>query len=457
MLGPSPGAGVNVCASAVTTSLVLLTVLLLVRPSRAEQPAGDDLGGLIATYFQTADGSERAALIGSIERAAGGSLAQVASAVEQTQLWDPMDKTEQVLSVAAGPGGQARLHVTLPPDYDAAKRYPMVLVLPGTSANGLDSFDRSWLDSLASNFVIAIPDDFSCADFNAPQQAATLPRAWLKALRRKYHLDTDRVYLYGSGRGGDAAFTLAVMHSDAFAAVIIREGVLDVPYRRELRPLLLENLRHTPTHVVWTQPDLRVNTLLPEREVRIALTSLFALRSARSMELPISETVLSEGRSADTAALARLCEQVRRCDVTEVSHRFRYPAQGQARFLRQGRLVPPVWEGNQIDIVVRPHVSQSTYITSVLESKLAYLYGKIEDQTITVNSRKCEIVELRIGLGLVDLTKPVLIKYNGKRRFEGRLPASISTLLTSAYEEWEFQHPPCVRLRIGKKGRILPF
>ena len=93
----------------------------------------------------------------------------------------------------------------------------------------------------------------------------------------------------------------------------------------------------------------------------------------------------------------------------------------------------------------------------MLESKLAYMHGEVGDQTIAVASRKCEIIELRIGVELVDLTKPVLIKYNGKRRFEGRLPTSILTLLESAYEEWEFQHPACVRLRIGKRGRVLPF
>ena len=93
----------------------------------------------------------------------------------------------------------------------------------------------------------------------------------------------------------------------------------------------------------------------------------------------------------------------------------------------------------------------------MLESKLAYLHARVDDQTIAVTSRKCEIIELHIGVELVDLAKPVLIKYNDKRRFEGRLPTSVLTLLESAYEEWEFQHPSCVRLRMGKKGRVLPF
>ena len=412
----------------------------------------------VMRYFRASDPHDRSTIATEIHQAAAGSIEQVATALRSVQLWSDVDVAEEELSVDFGPGRRpGRLRVLLPADYDAKVAHPLILAFFEDGGRQLDPFDAEWLDEVRSDFVVALPASARCATFHAPAESAADPRDWLRSLRRRYHIDSERVYIYGSGVGGDAAFNVVVMHADAFASAIIREGMLAVPYRRELLPLLLPNLRHTPTHLVWTQPDLPPGTTLQGRDVSVAVNSLMTMQTARRQALPISETVLTGDRTVEVSQLRGWLDRVREQPVRRFSHRFRYPGQGRACFLRQSGFTPPVWTGDQIDVAAQPHVSASSFTARVAEDKLALLQGVVQGREISITSAKCEAVELHLGLGDVDLSVPVRVRYNGKRRFDGLLPASITTLLKSAYDDWELQHPACVRLRVGKKGRVLPF
>ncbi len=428
------------------------------RGESAQDPTSAELREALTAYFQADDAKKRATLAQDVSQIADGSVTRVAEALRQVQLWPQIDRDQETLTVDLGAGRRAgRLRILLPPDYDPANAHPLVLVLVGASSTKLDSFDREWLENLRADFVLAMPLNAECDEFHSPAASGADPRRWLHALRRRYHVDSDRVYLYGSHAGGDAALNILIMHADAFSSAIIREGTLKIPYTRELLPLLLPNLRHTPTHLVWTRPELPPRMALGGRDVEVALNNMLITQAAGDQHQPITSQVLTLGESPDAADLQKRFTVARPKPVETFSHRFRYPGQGSARFLRQDGLTPPVWEGDQIVIVAHPHVNQSAYATEVLSNKLASFAGSIDGQRVSITTAGLEGVELHLQLGHLDLSVPMQIVYNGKRRLEDRVPVKVETLLKSAYDEWEFQHPSCVRLRVGETGRVLPF
>lgn len=447
------------------TALFTIAYLTVTAADASQPPAktvhnGDELLTLVRSYFDNSDRAERASLIANIEKAADNSIETVEAALQRVQLWPPVNSPNSQLDIALTGGRRGLIALRLPHNYDAQKRYPLVLVL-GSDA---DDSDRAPLASVQQSHIIAYPTEYAGLDFDAPMDSASDVLAWLAALRRAFHLDTDRIYLYGRGAGADTAFMLLLMHTDLFAAALISEGTLHLPYRRELQPLLLPNLRHTPVHLTWTQPDLPPHTVLQGRRVKVALTnrSILAFASANGLDItgtPIATHLLPNSVLLDDLFATRISR-----DGSTVSHRFRYPAQGHARFLQQHEFAGPVWQGDQIDIRISPPAARSDtptgaadFTTRVLDQKLARLEGRISGNTIEITATHCEAVDIRLSSAAMDWTKPITLIYNGKRRFTGALSPGIATLLLSAYEVWEFQHPAAVRLRIGRRGPVRPF
>ncbi len=413
--------------------------------------ASDDnaLPAALQAYFETTDQAEKQALIAKARIASDGSVAAVADTLPNLALWPSFEGSSDQLTVDNGGGIQTEIVVTLPRGYDATRAYPLLVAL-------CDRDDRVWSDSLPLDIVVARIANADHAGFDGPQPFADEPRKWLRALRRRYHLDTDRIYLYGHGAGADVAFAIAVMHSDAFAGVIIHEGTLLVPHWRELHPLLLANLSSTPLHLAWTRPDLPPNTVLRGRAVRLALMNQWIAQIAERESLPITTSVVRESTTASPEVWHHILQSPR-MRVTAEPRRFRYPAQSQTRLLNVRRFSGSVWEGDQLDILTQPVTDRREYTTSVLEAKLHDLSVRIDGQTIDVQCPHCESIEIQLSFGDVDFSKRVLIRFDGKRRFSGRLTPSIETLLQSAEASWDFQHSACVRLRIGRKGSVRPF
>jgi pimeloyl-ACP methyl ester carboxylesterase len=421
---------------------LLLSIWLTYVPTVAALAADEkpDLKSLLETYFKTENRNDRAGLVRGIESAAGGSWKTVADALGDLDLWPAVEANTVVME-----SGSTRIEVRVPDDYDPTRRYPLVLAL------GVPKSE--WFDSLGSSFIIAQPSDLEAFRFGASPQKASEPLNWLKELRRRYHVDTDRIYIYGHGTGGDAAFAYAVMHADVFAGVLIVDGTLDLSYRRELCALLLGNLRHTPLHLTWRRQELPEGEILGGREAWVALTNRFLVAFARDNGLPLTAHAYDETDPPDESAWSKLFEHVRPANPSRVVHRFRYPAQAHAWSVRLSGFDDGFWTGDQIDIVASKGVDASDFVRSVLDAKLGSLAVTVGHHTIDISSTMADTVELSLNASAIDFTKDVTVTLNGKRRHEGRLKPSIATLLDSAYVQWEFQHPACVRLRIGKKGR----
>lgn len=132
--------------------------------------------------------------------------------------------------------------VLLPPEYHPDHAYPLIVALhrQGRPASqelafwgmGSESAGRSSTlggQSQRHGYIVIAPEyadeDKQLYDYSADGHKIVI-EALIDASKR-FHIDSDRVFLAGHGMGGDAAFDIGFSHPDLFAGVIPIGGVID--------------------------------------------------------------------------------------------------------------------------------------------------------------------------------------------------------------------------------------
>jgi pimeloyl-ACP methyl ester carboxylesterase len=118
-------------------------------------------------------------------------------------------------------------HVRLPAGYHHGRGWPVLLVLHSSQEKAADAAAR-WADlSSQHGYIVAAPQwskgPKATYQFTGEEHEAVLET--LKDLRRRFNVDSDRVYLFGLEQGATMAFDVAVGHPDQFAGVIPMSGM----------------------------------------------------------------------------------------------------------------------------------------------------------------------------------------------------------------------------------------
>lgn len=169
-----------------------------------------------------------------------------------------------------------RYCIQLPPEYDPARRYPMIVSLNGidtTPQQQIDFFAGNWngnarLGHAGRNGYIVMaplwdPTKRGNYEYDAMSHAAVLYT--LRDAFRRFSVDTDRVFISGHGTGGECAWDIAVSHCDLWAGVIpfcCVAGKFVADYA--------ENAKYVPFYYVGGELDghrLRVNAPIFDRYV----------------------------------------------------------------------------------------------------------------------------------------------------------------------------------------------
>jgi len=438
------GLGLLVCAVSATAA-----------PPTTTQAAPGDLDELVVAYFKQDDSTERRKTLVRIEELDGATVQKVAEAIRKAPLWNsrPTRRDDFVFTTASGE--RRAVQVQLPNGYDPAGRYPLALGLAGGGGG-----DDAVLDNIvamigppADGVIVAVPRECRGCEFNARPAETFEPLDLLKELRRRYHVDTDRVYVVGEGKGGTAALDLAISCSHWFAGAVSVNGSPDVPYPQQSLELLLPNLANTPTLVVWVGRTEETPTSKPGTMSTPVDPNHIVRQVARQHGLPIQTVELRPGQSEPgPSVFERVAEVLKSrgdADARQVSHWFRYPAHGRVGWLRQVGFEGELWDAPHITILPGAGTDFHAYVTKVLKSRMAFLAGRIEGQNVEILTTNTTEVELRLHAGLLDLDQPIQIDWNGRRRFTIRVTPRISTLLETAHEDWEFQHPTTVRILLN--------
>lgn len=411
----------------------------------------------VEAYFKSADPKRRRALIGEIDAAADRSVDAVAQALQQVQLWQAPEDNGGTFPFVSASGETIEVAYLLPPDYDPARRYPSVICMPGRGWPQKDSLHFTGMlagKSTDDAFIILCPSRPIDAAFSREASQSDEFRHFLREVRRQFHTDTDRTFLWGQDTGGDAAWMAAVAHPHEFAGAIFVSSYLPVPYPNQVYPLLLGNLRSLPLLTIWRECDESTG---PVRERSVAAHNRAIMAVAKREKLPLAAKAAPPNLPLDLSAFAgnevdTILAQRRPTSPHRVSHWFRYPDQGDTGWLRLTKFKGDVWEQEQLAILASPTTDRDAYITKIIKGRLAYIGATVQGQTIDIETRKCRRVDILFPSGLVDLDKPVTIRCNGKRRHNGPIRPTIRTLLETTYDTWDFQRLTPARLSISIKS-----
>src|SRR5260370_28194641 len=130
---------------------------------------------------------------------------------------DTVNPIEQQFGGANGP----TYLVQLPPEYRHGRSYPVLVALHEAGEKPLTML-RRWQETAAENGYILVAPSWQngLANYGFSEREHNVVLGALRDLRRKYTVDSDRVFLFGLGQAGTMAFDVGLSHPDQFAGVI---------------------------------------------------------------------------------------------------------------------------------------------------------------------------------------------------------------------------------------------
>jgi pimeloyl-ACP methyl ester carboxylesterase len=117
--------------------------------------------------------------------------------------------------------------VKLPPEYHPLRSYPAILLLH--SGQGPEAAIEEWSAEAARRGFVLIAPEYATKDqppdyhYTPSEQAAA--QLALRDARKRYAIDSDRVFAAGQLMGANMAWDLALAHPDTFAGVVVISGL----------------------------------------------------------------------------------------------------------------------------------------------------------------------------------------------------------------------------------------
>jgi hypothetical protein len=112
-------------------------------------------------------------------------------------------------------------HLQLPPGYHHHRPHPVLMVLPNHGETPAQAI-KGWSELTDQNgYILVTPiwgGEKSAYGYTAEEHAVVLQT--LHHLRRRFQVDSDRVFLFGWGEAGQMAYDVGLSHPDQFAGVM---------------------------------------------------------------------------------------------------------------------------------------------------------------------------------------------------------------------------------------------
>jgi pimeloyl-ACP methyl ester carboxylesterase len=180
---------------------------------------------LLIEYFQTDDVSARRKLLPALQ-ARGLSVDE---AMQMLKLLPPAEPEEikkgPIKLTAQGKGGAA-YEVLLPPGYTHAHAWPVMIALHHSQEKPGQVLEK-WGELAAQHgYILVAPLRGKGLSVNYQYTSAehAIVLDTLRDVRRRFQVDSDRVFLYGGEQGANMAFDVGLSHPDQFAGVIPMSG-----------------------------------------------------------------------------------------------------------------------------------------------------------------------------------------------------------------------------------------
>ena len=217
-----------------------------------EPPAQARLVTQVSHYLRVDDQQADQILVELAARPPAELEAALRQVLTGPSLWDGRDGTPA--ATGALPGRPIRVGdetmgygLYVPPSYQAARSYPLILCLHGAGFDG-DSYLERWRPRLGEAYLLACPTIHDGAWWTRDGEALVM--AVLGEVTRRYHIDRNRIFLTGMSNGGLGTYLIGLNHTDQFAALIPMAGA----FPQGLYPLF-DNAARTPLYLIHGAQD----------------------------------------------------------------------------------------------------------------------------------------------------------------------------------------------------------
>jgi len=381
---------------------------------------------LVLRYLRSEDPQLQTDLLGQLKKIEGVDARRIAMLIP---LLPPVIETpdaqpgqENVIEVAGDEietdkGTQTtRYSVLLPREYSPHHRYPLIVALH--PAGPTAKRELAWWGGTRQKpglaqgrgYIVIAPDYLPEKQVTY-HYTATAHRKVLHSIRdarKRFNIDSDRVFLTGHGVGGDAAFDIGMSHPDLFAGVIPITGLSEKFCKWYWR-----NGLHTAWFVVGGELD-RDSVERNARDLNRMMRAGFDI---------IYAEYIGRGHESYRGEIVRLFDWM---DLP--SHRrVKYPAEIDMRILRpsdnrfywlQGSQMPRnVTQSSVLVSGGRTRVSPMTFKARVTKGNTIY---------ITSGARRHN---LWLAPQFVDFDKRVIVRHRGRQAFNGFPRPDIAVLL----------------------------
>jgi pimeloyl-ACP methyl ester carboxylesterase len=327
------------------------------------------------------------------------------------------------VSVGIFPGQRIRIKgqtysygLYVPQSYDPSVSFPLIICLHGAGFSG-DSYLERWVPRLKQGYILACPTISRGAWWT--RQGEDLVFATLHAVRARYHIDPDRVFLTGMSNGGIGAWIIGMHHAEVFAGVApMASGIDEVLYP------FLDNLKQTSVYVIHGAQDQVMPVWLSRKLVK------------EMKRRNISHVYREHNRSHPHAGGHFFPREELPGLIQWFDQQRRNPLPSKLTVVRDAtHLESFLWV--RIDATDRIAAFTDDLIDSQDEYIKKGIYARLqaeitEQNRIVVNTHRIRKFSLFLNKELVDLSAPVTVETNGRISFHGKVSPNLTTLLHQA-------------------------
>jgi poly(3-hydroxybutyrate) depolymerase len=313
----------------------------------------------------------------------------------------------------------------VPPDYTPEKAWPLLLTLHGTNRTDDPAAGPRWMSTwlrcaaLKEACIVVAPTTVRWTWGNLKAHARIV-RA-LDEVRAECRVDPDRVYADGMSMGAGGAWNLGEHYPDRWAAIAPRCGAPHLRRRKDqsLLVMLGENFRNLPVYHVAGAQD----KLVPVDYARAGRDALKAF-GYEQVYKEHPEGGHDWGLEKDEDVVAWLLSKARRAYPEEVVFKTYEKAFARAYWVE---VVRRSEVRGQPAVHMDIHGKEAERRTEFFPE--AVVRAKRSGQAIEVTTS--EVKELRLWLSdaMLDLDKPVVVTWNGRKVHDKAVRRSVDVLL----------------------------
>jgi dienelactone hydrolase len=378
--------------------------------------ASEPLSALVFHYLDTNDGEEADRLNHEIQLHPEASIERVTRIIQTERVYQRQPIGQLPDEQIQIQGRAYALALSVPLNYLPAKQYGLVVCLHGAGFSGDAYLDR-WKGRLGDEYLLACPTYAAGAWFT--RRAEDLVLATIQYVRRRYHVDPDRIFLTGMSNGGIGTWLIGMHHAPLFAGIVPMAGGLD-----DVLMPFLANLMNTPVYIIHGVKD-QVMPVELSRSISRELTALGYQHVYREHQ---REHPIAGGHYFPREELPDL--------VAWLDKQHRNPFPTRVRLVREASHFQPFgWV--RIDGTDEIASFSDDLISKRDELTRSKQYAKLEASIVTPNrievaTKRVRRYSLFLNSQLIDVSKPLTVLTDGQTSFEGTVTPSLAILLGQA-------------------------